>query len=256
VLDEMFTDARRGQLAGQHRTGATFAEVCHEFLHWIEFDRQRKRSTLDDYRSAVRAHLVPAFGLCRVEEITPARVDSWRSELVVEGRLSNRSVNKLLTILHGILERARKRFKLPATTTQSHPARTIPSDDPRVAHPIFTLREAAGYLGVPKSTMHQWARRSERPPLITVSPRQGQQATLPFIGFAEAYVLSAFRRSGVPLQRIRPAVDVLSREIGIEHALASQRLFADGAEMLFDYAEQVVLMKDDAIRRRPRNARR
>jgi hypothetical protein len=104
--------------------------------------------------------------------------------------------------------------------------------------------------------MHQWARRSERPPLITVSPRQGQQATLPFIGFAEAYVLSAFRRSGVPLQRIRPAVDVLSREIGIEHALASQRLFADGAEMLFDYAEQVVLMKDDAIRRRPRNARR
>jgi uncharacterized protein (DUF433 family) len=125
-----------------------------------------------------------------------------------------------------------------ATTTQSHTARTIPSDDPRVAHPIFTLREAAGYLGVPKSTMHQWARRSERPPLITVFPRQGQQATVPFIGFAEAYVLSAFRRAGVPLQRIRPAVDVLRREIGIEHALASQRLFTDGAEVLFDYAEQ------------------
>ena len=110
----MLTAARRGQLAGQYRTGVTFAEVCDEFLHWIEFDRQRKRSTLDDYRSAVRAHLVPAFGSLQVEGVTVARVDTWRSELVVAGRLSNRSVNKLLTILHGILERARKQFRLPS----------------------------------------------------------------------------------------------------------------------------------------------
>jgi len=61
---------------------------------------------------------------------------------------------------------------------------------------------------------------------------------VPFIGFAEAYVLAAFRRAGVPLQRIRPAVDVLRREIGIAYALASQRMFTDGAEVLFDYAEQ------------------
>jgi uncharacterized protein (DUF433 family) len=107
-----------------------------------------------------------------------------------------------------------------------------------VAHPIFTLREAAGHLAVPKSTVHQWARPSDRPALITVFPRRGAQATVPFIGFAEAYVLAAFRKAGVPLQRIRPAVDVLRREIGIEHALASERLFTDGAEVLFDYAEQ------------------
>lgn len=122
-----------------------------------------------------------------------------------------------------------------ATTTET--TRTIPSDDPRVAHPIFTLREAAGYLGVPQSTIHQWARPADRSPLITVFPRQGRQATVPFVGFAEAYVLSAFRRAGVPLQRIRPAVEVLRGEIGIEHALASERLFTDGAEVLFDYAE-------------------
>ena len=61
---------------------------------------------------------------------------------------------------------------------------------------------------------------------------------MPFIGFAEAYVLSSFRKAGVPLQRIRPAVDVLSRTIGIEHALASKRLYTDGAEVLYDYAER------------------
>ena len=40
----------------------------------------------------------------------------------------------------------------------------------------------------------------------------------------------------MPLQRIRPAVDVLAKEIGVEHALASKRLYTDGAEVLFDYA--------------------
>ena len=51
-------------------------------------------------------------------------------------------------------------------------------------------------------------------------------------------MLSAFRRAGVPLQRIRPAVDVLSREIGLEHALASEHLYTDGAEVLFDFATE------------------
>lgn len=50
-------------------------------------------------------------------------------------------------------------------------------------------------------------------------------------------VLAAVRRAGVPLQRIRPALDSLAHEIGLEHALASERLYTDGAELLFDYAE-------------------
>jgi uncharacterized protein (DUF433 family) len=40
------------------------------------------------------------------------------------------------------------------------------------------------------------------------------------------------------MQRIRPALDVLKQEIGLEHALATQRLFTDGAEVLFDYGER------------------
>jgi uncharacterized protein (DUF433 family) len=42
--------------------------------------------------------------------------------------------------------------------------------------------------------------------------------------------------TSTPLQRIRPALAVLQRELGIEHALASRRLYTDGAELLFDYA--------------------
>jgi uncharacterized protein (DUF433 family) len=126
-----------------------------------------------------------------------------------------------------------------ATTEHQTTNRTLRDDDPRLARPIFTLRETGGYLGVPKSTIHEWARPTGgRSPLITVFPRHGREATVPFLGFAEAFVLAAFRRAGVPLQRIRPAVDVLSREIGLDHALASKRLYTDGAEVLYDYATE------------------
>jgi uncharacterized protein (DUF433 family) len=115
----------------------------------------------------------------------------------------------------------------------------IGADDPRLAHAIFTLRETAGYLDVPTSNIQRWARPPEgKHPLITCFPRHGREATVPFVGFAEAFVLSSFRRAGVPLQRIRPAVEVLEKEIGVEHALASKRLYTDGAEVLFDYAER------------------
>jgi hypothetical protein len=132
-----------------------------------------------------------------------------------------------------------------ATTQSRQSEQHLSPDDPRVARPIFTLREAAGYLGVPKSTVHQWARPSAgKSPLIAVFPRHGREATVPFLGFAEAYVLSTFRKAGLPLQRIRPAVEVLSREIGIDHALASERLYTDGAEVLFDYASE---RRDDEL---------
>jgi uncharacterized protein (DUF433 family) len=117
------------------------------------------------------------------------------------------------------------------------PTPKLGADDARIARAIFTLRETAGYLGIPKSTVQWWARPPDgKWPLITCFPRRGREATVPFIGFAEAYVLSAFRRAGVPLQRIRPAVEKLSSTIGIEHALASKRLYTDGAEVLYDYA--------------------
>ena len=112
----------------------------------------------------------------------------------------------------------------------------IAEEDARVSRAIFTLGEAAGYLGIPKSTLQRWARGGDEEPLITTFDVRGHEATVPFIGFAEAYVLSAFRKAGVPMQRIRPAIEALTSTIGVDHALASQKLYTDGAEVLFDYA--------------------
>lgn len=51
-------------------------------------------------------------------------------------------------------------------------------------------------------------------------------------------MLAAVRKAGVPLQRIRPALQQLANELGVDHALASRRLYTDGAELLYDYAEE------------------
>ncbi len=133
-----------------------------------------------------------------------------------------------------LLIRARKE-RLTKTTREPKP--TLDPTDARLAHGVFTLRESARYLGISNSTLHSWARPSRsRRPLITLLPAAGREASVPFIGFAEAYVLSAFRGAGVPMQRIRPAVEQLEAQIGVGYALASKRLYTDGAEVLYDYA--------------------
>lgn len=60
------------------RTGATLADAAAEWLRFIEEDRGRKPSTLNDYRLALKAHLLPAFGSQSLESITPQEIDEWR----------------------------------------------------------------------------------------------------------------------------------------------------------------------------------
>lgn len=120
--------------------------------------------------------------------------------------------------------------------------------DLRFGVPLYTLTEASRYLVLPRATLTTWADGYERraatgptvkgQPIITALPRPtGSYARLPIVGIAEAYVLNAFRRAGVPMQRIRPSLDWLVKNVG-PHVLASQDLCTDGAEVLWRFAEQ------------------
>ncbi|WP_343577572.1 DUF433 domain-containing protein [Mycobacterium sp.] len=120
--------------------------------------------------------------------------------------------------------------------------------DMRFDVPLYTLGEASRCLLVSRTTLATWADGYERrsatgptvkgQPIITAFPRTARSdARLPFVGVAEAYVLNAFRRAGVPMQRIRPSLDWLTNNVG-PHALASQDLCTDGAEVLWRFAER------------------
>lgn len=123
------------------------------------------------------------------------------------------------------------------------------TDELRFEIPLYTVSDAARIVGVPVSTLATWAkgyvrRPPGRPavsgdPVITyLEPERHGAPVIPFVGLAESMVLAAVRRSGVPMQRIRPALEALEREIGVEHALASRRLYSDGAELLFEYGDR------------------
>ena len=103
-LREVLHEARCGTLAGQVRTGATFADAAAEWLRYVEVDRQRKPSTLEGYKAIVRSQLLPAFGQMPLEAITTEVIERWLASL--SGAASSRT--KALVLLHGILKRARK----------------------------------------------------------------------------------------------------------------------------------------------------
>ena len=117
---------------------------------------------------------------------------------------------------------------------------TRTSHDIRFDVPLYTVAEAARFLGVPSTSFRNWARgyratfRTRQPvagrPIVTSLDAARLHPSIPFIGLAEGFVVNAFRRAGVSLQHIRKAVAVLEREIGIDHALASRRLYTDGAK--------------------------
>ncbi len=122
------------------------------------------------------------------------------------------------------------------------------NNDQRFEAPLYTASEVARYLSVPPSTFNSWingyvrhrpeGRETNAAPVITVVHAGRGQPTMPFASLAEGMVLAGFRRAGVSLQHIRKAVSVLRDELGLEHVLASKKLFTDGAQILYDYARE------------------
>ena len=58
-LRDVLEQARRGTLPGLVRTGVTFEEAAAEWLRYIEFDRERKPSTVAGYRALVYRSFYP-----------------------------------------------------------------------------------------------------------------------------------------------------------------------------------------------------
>jgi integrase len=143
------------------RTGATFADAAAEFLRYVEYDRALKPSTLRGYRSIVNAYLLPAFGGRRIEEITSAEVEAWRSQLssarhVLEDGalpdrhdsrpLSNNSKNRIVILLNGVFARACKVYGLPlnpVANVERHPVRIAGDIDVFSPEEVWALVRAA-----------------------------------------------------------------------------------------------------------------
>jgi hypothetical protein len=113
-LRRVLADATAGTLSGMVRTGATVADACAEDLRYVEQDRQRKPSTLRDYASIFRNYVLPHLGDVALENLTAERIERWAAiEIDPDRRLANRNREKAITVFHGVMERARKLYRLP-----------------------------------------------------------------------------------------------------------------------------------------------
>lgn len=111
-LDSTLAEARRGELAGMVRTGATFADAAAEWLGYVEHERACKPRTVEDYSMMVRI-LNESFGDERIEDFTPEGLERWKGRFAAQRKLSNRTLQKYLVVLHGIFKRAMKVHRLP-----------------------------------------------------------------------------------------------------------------------------------------------
>ena len=139
-------------------------------------------------------------------------------------------------------------------TTQSRRRSVI--EDERFTRRLYTVSEAARLVGMSPSTLRTWSHGykktfTDRPPvkqgpvITAIENGSSDRRSIPFIGLVEATVVQAFRRTGLPLQRIRKALEVLASQGVLEHALASQQMYSDGANVLYNYAD---LHKDRQLR--------
>jgi len=116
-LREFLDDARRAVVPGSVATGISFAEAAEEYLRFAEQDRGCKPSTIRGYRSQLNAHLLPAFGSMRIEDITEREIERWRAGIsgsrAARPTLSNKTKNHQLVLLHAIFRRTVKVYGLP-----------------------------------------------------------------------------------------------------------------------------------------------
>ncbi len=116
-LRDCLDEARRGTALGFVGTGVCFAEAAEEYLRFAEQDRGCKPSTIRGYRSQLNAHLLPAFGSMRIEDVTEREIERWRAGMAgsraARPTLSNKTKNHQLVLLHAIFRRAVRVYGLP-----------------------------------------------------------------------------------------------------------------------------------------------
>jgi integrase len=88
----------------------TFGEACEAWLAYVGEEKDRRPSTIKDYRNTVRRYLLAEFGAdTLLHTIDTKRVDTFRERMLAQSHLSRRTIQKILVLLHGILKRAKRK---------------------------------------------------------------------------------------------------------------------------------------------------
>ena len=116
-------------------------------------------------------------------------------------------------------------------------------DDVRFDLGLYTVPEAARLAGIPSRTLTNWVHGYRYPAGGRVAKarpviRPPGRDALSFVNLVEVLALAGYREAGVPMQRVRKALDYAARLMEEPHILASERLLTDGKELFWRYQER------------------
>ena len=98
------------------------------------------------------------------------------------------------------------------------------------------LREAAQITGVPIPTLSYWVTTGIIRPKEATGEGRGRRYTFSLLNLIEILTVVKLRKRGLPMQRLRRAVEVLERRVDVSRPLAMLTLVTDGQD-LFEVVE-------------------
>jgi hypothetical protein len=117
---------------------------------------------------------------------------------------------------------------------------------------VYAMAQVDRLLALPPGTARRWIdgyRRGGKmyPPVVCVEPTGEELVT--WGEFVETRLLSEYRGAGVPLVRMRPAIDRLRETFHARYPLAHSRPFVAGRELVLELQDEVGLARELIARR-------
>lgn len=106
----------------------------------------------------------------------------------------------------------------------------------RLYLPAYQVKVAASYAGVTSQTVRNW--QKEGPEGVALSARDAG-ASLSYMQLQELAIVSAMRKTGVKLPKIRAARDYLARELRTTFPFADERVKSDGQDVLLQLKSEL-----------------
>jgi integrase len=158
-----FADLER-QARPTATTSPPFETFATEWLEWYPAMHAVRPTTVENYRSFVRTHLIPAFGVTPVAEITPEHIEAFIEAKRAPGgsvrhqgkALSDASLRTGLLALRLILKRAVRKKHLagnPMSDVEWHAIKRVEHVDPFTGAELRAILTAAAAIDRDLATM-------------------------------------------------------------------------------------------------------
>jgi uncharacterized protein (DUF433 family) len=102
---------------------------------------------------------------------------------------------------------------------------------------IYLQSEAALLTGLPRTTVRRWLQLERGADDISAVT---DQPLVSFHDLVSLRAVAALRRMNLSIAKIKKGADVMRRELGIEHPLASEDLKTDGVNLYFPDARDLI----------------